>query len=414
MSKKYATRRVLHIGAVALVAAFASCSSPTWSTAPKAYSLDLRFPLGQGAMARSLSAARLILPSAARLKVTMVPSDSRFDTRVSTMAIPAGATSVSAHFDIMAQGSWQVTATASDSTGVPILGLTSTIDIGSTAPSTSLYLLPLSAIPAIASNSFPVVLGPETIASGSSSSWTVPASSLKTDGSFDVWLDPTTSGFSGLKEYLQHADGSPMATPAQSVGAGAGSFVTVFNSGTSAATVRLLLNPLRITYDPNGATGTAPLDDKGYLAGDSTILAASTTLSKSGYAFAGWNTKADGSGTAMSSPMTIQASTTLYAQWTLATSILVSISFADPTQPAISFSNGLSTMSKTGGTMTLSATSGFASYAWSVNGAAFSAANQLTISGSDPALALGRNTVLLVVGDGTNYWSTEFTFTLTN
>lgn len=83
------------------------------------------------------------------------------------------------------------------------------------------------------------------------------------------------------------------------------------DSGQSAFTV---------VYDANGAdSGAVPTDANTYAAGASAIVAANTgSLAKSGYIFAGWNTAADGSGTACQ-PRTLltssQASVTLYAVW---------------------------------------------------------------------------------------------------
>ncbi|MBB6735253.1 InlB B-repeat-containing protein [Cohnella zeiphila] len=75
-----------------------------------------------------------------------------------------------------------------------------------------------------------------------------------------------------------------------------------------------------ITYDGNGAaSGSAPTDNNDYLAGDSATVEDAGTLTKPGYAFAGWNTVADGSGSsyATGSALAIgSADVVLYAQWT--------------------------------------------------------------------------------------------------
>ena len=79
-----------------------------------------------------------------------------------------------------------------------------------------------------------------------------------------------------------------------------------------------------VTYLGNGNTGgTAPTDGSSpYNSGTSvTILGNSGSLTKSGVAvFAGWNTAADGSGTNYvgGNTFTINANTTLYAQWIVA------------------------------------------------------------------------------------------------
>jgi large repetitive protein len=74
-----------------------------------------------------------------------------------------------------------------------------------------------------------------------------------------------------------------------------------------------------VTYDSNGASGTAPTDSNQYLTGTSVTLAGQGNLTKTGYTFVGWNTKADGTGTSYSAGnrITIGVSNiTLYAQWT--------------------------------------------------------------------------------------------------
>ena len=76
-----------------------------------------------------------------------------------------------------------------------------------------------------------------------------------------------------------------------------------------------------VTYYGNTNTGgTAPTDGSSpYNAGSSvTILGNTGSLTKTGYTFAGWNTAANGSGTSYSptNTFTINANTTLYAQWT--------------------------------------------------------------------------------------------------
>ena len=69
-----------------------------------------------------------------------------------------------------------------------------------------------------------------------------------------------------------------------------------------------------ITFDSNGGTGT--MDTQAFLEGVKATLNA-CTFTRSGYTFNGWNTKANGSGTAYSDgqSVTLSDNTTLYAQW---------------------------------------------------------------------------------------------------
>ncbi len=79
-----------------------------------------------------------------------------------------------------------------------------------------------------------------------------------------------------------------------------------------------------VTYNGNGNTGgTAPVDPSSpYAAGSNVTVLSEGTLTRTGYTFSGWNTAANGSGTAYSTGGTITsiaANTTLYAQWTINT-----------------------------------------------------------------------------------------------
>jgi uncharacterized repeat protein (TIGR02543 family) len=77
-----------------------------------------------------------------------------------------------------------------------------------------------------------------------------------------------------------------------------------------------------VTYDGNGNNGgSAPTDSNTYAAGETvTVLSNTGGLVKTGYSFAGWNTAANGSGTAYAPGATFTmpaANTALYAQWTI-------------------------------------------------------------------------------------------------
>ena len=73
-----------------------------------------------------------------------------------------------------------------------------------------------------------------------------------------------------------------------------------------------------VTYDGNGNTGgTAPVDVSSYPTDSTVTVLGSGTLEKTGFAFTGWNTVTDGSGTSYSPTdiFTITSNITLYAQW---------------------------------------------------------------------------------------------------
>ena len=75
-----------------------------------------------------------------------------------------------------------------------------------------------------------------------------------------------------------------------------------------------------VTYNANGATtGNVPTDNTEYNPNATvTVLGNTGNLERTGCTFAGWNTKADGTGTSYAADATfsISANTTLYAKWT--------------------------------------------------------------------------------------------------
>ena len=72
-----------------------------------------------------------------------------------------------------------------------------------------------------------------------------------------------------------------------------------------------------VRYEPNGGAGNAH-DDPGLYQKDDSVAVKGNMFTREGYEFAGWNTKADGSGTPYQRGSTItikEANVTLYAQW---------------------------------------------------------------------------------------------------
>lgn len=73
-----------------------------------------------------------------------------------------------------------------------------------------------------------------------------------------------------------------------------------------------------LTYDDNGATsGSVPAAATSYANGTNVTVLGKNTLAKTGYTFNGWNTAADGKGTAYAADasITMNANYTLFAQW---------------------------------------------------------------------------------------------------
>jgi len=74
-----------------------------------------------------------------------------------------------------------------------------------------------------------------------------------------------------------------------------------------------------VTYDANTGTGTAPSDENKYKNGDSVVVKAAAALTKTGCTFTGWNTAADGGGTACAAGSRLvmgNADIVLFARWT--------------------------------------------------------------------------------------------------
>ena len=81
-----------------------------------------------------------------------------------------------------------------------------------------------------------------------------------------------------------------------------------------------------VTYNGNGSDGGAvPTDGSSpYIYGATVTVVGAGTMTRAGYAFTGWNTQANGSGTGYSAAntFTVTSNTTLYAQWTAATATI--------------------------------------------------------------------------------------------
>lgn len=114
-----------------------------------------------------------------------------------------------------------------------------------------------------------------------------------------------------------------------------------------------------VTYNGNSNTGgTAPTDGSSPYASGSTVTVLGNTgsLVKTGYTFAGWNTAANGSGTAYSAgaTLTIAADTTLYAQWTITYTVTANAT-GNGTGTVASNTGGISYTYQTSNTGTTSA-----------------------------------------------------------
>ncbi|MCL2762922.1 MAG: SUMF1/EgtB/PvdO family nonheme iron enzyme [Treponema sp.] len=136
---------------------------------------------------------------------------------------------------------------------------------------------------------------------------TVTWSIASTGHSAGTRIDPTT----GLLTVAQTEAQPAIAVRATSTQPG---FESV--SGTIAVTVMAIPATATITFNANGADGTAP-PPLTVNVGSNIILPNGDGLFRNGYHFGGWNTEADGTGEnyAFGSEYTVTGDITLYAKW---------------------------------------------------------------------------------------------------
>ena len=141
-----------------------------------------------------------------------------------------------------------------------------------------------------------------------------------------------------------------------------------------------------LTYDGNGATsGTVPAAATSYPNGTSVTVLGKNTLAKTGYTFSGWNTAANGSGTAYAAgaSITMNANYTLFAQWSenkSSVSIAASPSGAGTFSPASPVLAGVDTKPN----VTATAVPGYKFSSWAITGGATissTSTNPTTVTG---------------------------------
>ena len=145
--------------------------------------------------------------------------------------------------------------------------------------------------------------------------------------------------------------GSVNSTPLYTGGSGVAPGYTghISFGGTNNIYLIVTANTYSVSYNGNGSTGgSVPSDSGAYTNGATvTVLANTGNLTRTGYTFGGWNTAANGTGTAYaasgSAPLTMGlTNVTLYAQWTQATVSPAHLtnSIANGNQLVLSWPNG--------------------------------------------------------------------------
>ena len=121
-----------------------------------------------------------------------------------------------------------------------------------------------------------------------------------------------------------------------------------------------------VTFKANGGTGSDYTQTVKY--NTNTALAANN-FTRTNYTFAGWNTKADGSGTSYTDKQTVKltANTTLYAKWTLSEQQFNVTAVANPTAGGTVTPTAAKQMGQTsGGPITATANTGYTFSNWSI------------------------------------------------
>lgn len=113
------------------------------------------------------------------------------------------------------------------------------------------------------------------------------------------------------------------------------SFITLYAQWTEAK--------YTITYNANGATGSV-VDSTNYASGSNVTIKSNTGMTRAGYTFVEWNTKADGTGIGYvaNDTLVINENTTLYAQWKIG-AIIDPIKPITPTKPVVLPETGIET-----------------------------------------------------------------------
>ncbi|MEI6389134.1 MAG: InlB B-repeat-containing protein, partial [Spirochaetota bacterium] len=233
---------------------------------------------------------------------------------------PATSATGTFSFTSLSVGSWTVTVSGLDSAGGGVASGSATVTVGTGAAATAaVQLLPVSGTGTLQlSLSWPSgkqvdeVAGSITLDGGAAS----PITCTIKDNAATLSKDLAAGSYI-LIVNLKKA-GALVAAPRMEV---AGIYKGKTSSG-SIALVAADFDAYFVSYDSNGATGgTPPTDSSNYQSGDSATVAGNTgSLAKAGYAFAGWNTKADGTGTsyAADAKVTMGAgSVGLFAAWTV-------------------------------------------------------------------------------------------------
>ncbi len=216
---------------------FAACQSPTLHSNRPSSSVRLVFLVSGASAEPADSASRLLLPSAATLTVSMVPTDPLLPSPAAQSApIAPEQTQVGIAFSNVEDGSYTVSAVASDASGVPLFQQSSLLTVARNVPAS----VTLNLVPVVGSGLESLQLGlpvVSTLAAGRSVSFTVPRSAM-TSGAFRLKLIGATHA--SIKCYIQDQNGAILSSnpgAREFVATPAGpdyAFVTLYNPDAEA------------------------------------------------------------------------------------------------------------------------------------------------------------------------------------
>jgi uncharacterized repeat protein (TIGR02543 family) len=165
-----------------------------------------------------------------------------------------------------------------------------------------------------------------------------------------------------------------------------------------------------VIFDKNNGDSDANPQSKTVSSPAATVGALPTPPAKAGEYFAGWNTQADGSGTAFDENTPVTADITVYAQWLAYGSGGIALSFND--QGGGTFSEGPFIVSQ-GGTppsKIIALMGTWTSREWRVDGVIRGTGTVLTINAAD--YSLGGHTLAVTVYKNGVPWSKALSFTV--
>jgi uncharacterized repeat protein (TIGR02543 family) len=191
---------------------------------------------------------------------------------------------------------------------------------------------------------------------------------------------------------------------------GTGSQFTVSTPVTDNITVYAEWNSYSytITFNNSGGDTAANPGLKIVATPNTTIDVLPVPPSKTGYAFGGWYTGTNGTGTSFTASTPVTGDITVYAWWTSGGLITL-----DPDAGDGAFSQGNFTISKPNGSQTITITgSGYTNPRWIVDGTLKGTSTSITIRAADYTLG-GHALSLFIVKDGGD-WSKDISFTVIN